>query len=89
MPAKKEELTEAQKVERQISAMGDSVDLINRLVAGGKHTQDVHDTIDRNVRHLELMVAKDNIKGAGQSLKAFTDAIKVGGDYIKAPVVEG
>lgn len=85
MPAKKEELTEAQKTERQISAMGDSVDLINRLIAEGKHTQDVHDTIDRNVRHLELMVAKDNIKAAG-SVKAFTDTIAAGKDYITAPV---
>ncbi len=86
MPAKKEELTEAQKTERQISAMGDSVDLINRLVAEGKHTEQVHDTIDRNVRHLELMLGKDHIKGAGVSLKTFTDAVKAGGDYIKEPV---
>jgi hypothetical protein len=89
MPAKREELTEAQKTERQISAMGDSVDLINRLIAEGKHTEQVHDTIDRNVRHLEIMLDKDNIKGAGQSLKAFTDAVTAGKDYIKAPVVEG
>jgi len=89
MPIKREELTEAQKTERQISAMGDSVDLINRLIAAGNHTTNVHDTIDRNVRHLELMVAKDNIKGSGQSLTAFTDAITAGKEYIKAPVVEG
>jgi hypothetical protein len=86
MPGKREELTDAQKTERQISAMGDSVDLINRLIAEGKHTEQVHDTIDRNVRHLEIMVAKDNIKAAG-SVKVFTDAVAAGKDYITAPVV--
>jgi len=89
MPIKREELTEAQKTERQISAMGDSVDLINRLIAEGKHTQEVHDTIERNVRHLEIMIAKDNIKGSGTDLKPFTDAIAAGTEYIKAPVTQG
>lgn len=87
MPIKKEELTEAQKTERQISAMGDSVDLINRLIAEGQHTENVHDTIDRNVRHLEIMLGKDNIKGSGTSLNVFNDAISAGSDYIKTPVV--
>lgn len=89
MPIKREELTEEQKTERQISAMGDSVDLINRLIAEGKHTEQVHDTIERNYRHLEIMLDKDNIKGAGQSLKVFTDAVKAGKNYIKAPVTQG
>jgi hypothetical protein len=88
MPIKKDELTKEQKTERQISAMGDSVDLINNLISAGNHTTNVHDTIDRNVRHLEIMIAKDDIKGAGTSLKAFTDVIAAGNEYIKSPVVE-
>ena len=87
MPIQNDELTREQKIERQISAMGDSVDLINRLIAAGNHTTNVHDTIDRNVRHLEIMVAKDDIKGDGTSLGAFTDAITAGNEYIKAQIV--
>lgn len=83
---KREELTEAQKVERQISAMGDSVDLINKLIAEGKHTEQVHDTVERNFRHLEIMLEKDQIKNAGQDLSAFTDAVKAGKKYNEAPV---
>ena len=82
----KVELTEEQKVQKQISAMGDSVNLINRLIAGDKHTQQVHDTIDRNVRHLELMLDKDHIKGAGVSLDSFSDAVESGKDFINQPV---
>lgn len=70
------------KTEKQISAMGDSVDLINRLISEGKHNEQVHDTIDRNVRHLELMVAKDNIKNSGSNLTPFQTAIAEGKAYI-------
>lgn len=86
MPATKPELTEAQKVEKQISAMGDSVNLINKLIAEGKHTQQVHDTITRNYRHLEIMLDKDQIKNSGTDLKVFTDVIAAAKEYIKAPL---
>ena len=84
---KREELSPEQKTQKQIDAMGDSVDLINNLINEGKHTQQVHDTIDRNVRHLEIMLDKDSIKNSGTSLKSFKDAIKSGTNYIKEPVV--
>jgi hypothetical protein len=86
MPIKIEELTEAEKLDRQISAMGDSVGLINRLISEGKHTQQVHDTIERNYRHLEIMLDKDHIKNSEQDLTSFTNAITAGKNYNKAPV---
>lgn len=86
MPIKFEELTEEQKVARQISAMGDSVDLINKLIAEGKHTEQVHDTIERNYRHLEIMLEKDHIKNSGQDLTSFTAAIAAGKAYNATPV---
>jgi hypothetical protein len=43
--------------------MGHSVDLINGIIDETKMTDDTQeekdDCVDRNVRHLELMVAKD------------------------------
>ena len=47
---------------RHFSAMGDSVDLINAIVAGtrmqNESAQERQDCIKRNVEHLELMIAK-------------------------------
>jgi len=39
--------------------MGDSVNLINEIVASGDTDEESVDTIARNKEHLELMVAKD------------------------------
>ena len=53
----------AEEIARHYSAMGDSVDLINGIIDGSKMADDTqedkNDCVDRNVRHLEIMVAKD------------------------------
>lgn len=61
-------------IARHYSAMLDSVNLINRLVP----TQDPDelDTLDRNVRHLELMAAHD--WWAGYDLAPIHAAITAG-----------
>jgi hypothetical protein len=46
-----------EQIAQHYSAMLDSVWLINAVIAGD--TEGDKDTVDRNVRHLELMVAKD------------------------------
>lgn len=50
------------ELDRHFSAMGDSVDLINAIVAGtqmqNETAQERKDCIKRNVEHLELMIAK-------------------------------
>jgi hypothetical protein len=79
---KREELTEEQKVAKQISAMGDSVTLINKLIAEGTHNDQVHDTISRNVEHLALMVGKDIIKNSGTDLSGFNTTITQGRAFI-------
>ena len=46
------------------TAMGHSVDLINDIIAGNRDDEmeadDRQDCVDRNVAHLEIMVAKDD-----------------------------
>ena len=46
------------------SAMGDSISLITDIIAGDSmaedDAEDRQDCVDRNVQHLELMVAKDD-----------------------------
>ena len=53
----------AEEIAQNYSAMGDSVALINDVIAGtamaDDNAADRQDCVDRNTQHLELMVAKD------------------------------
>jgi hypothetical protein len=55
---------DADQKAQDYTAMGHSVDLINDIVAGNQDDEmeaaDRQDTVDRNVAHLEIMVAKDD-----------------------------
>lgn len=52
-----------EQIAQHYSAMGDSVWLINAIIAGEQMADaseaDKKDTVERNVSHLELMLAKD------------------------------
>ena len=52
-----------EEIAQHYTAMGHSVDLINAIIAGTTMADDdaaeKQDCVDRNVEHLELMVAKD------------------------------
>lgn len=49
----------AAEIAQHYSAAMDSVSLINELMAQDSRTTEEQDTVDRNVEHLQLMVAKD------------------------------
>ena len=70
------------ELDRHFSAMGDSVDLINAIVAGtrmqNESAQERQDCIKRNVEHLELMIAKGWFND--RDLTAFNAAITAGKD---------
>lgn len=57
-----QEVPNQAELDRHFSAMGDSVWLINAIVAGtrmqNEPAQQRQDCIKRNVEHLELMIAK-------------------------------
>jgi len=62
MPTNEEvvlDVPSAEEIAQHYSAMGDSVNLINEIVASGDTDEESLDTIARNKEHLELMVAKD------------------------------
>lgn len=73
----------AEEIAANYTAMGHSVDLINDIVAGNQdddmEAADRQDTVDRNVEHLELMVAKDY--WTNESMTAVNAAITSGNDY--------
>ena len=49
----------AAEIAQHYKAAGDSVTLINELVALSERDDEQVDTVRRNVEHLEIMVAKD------------------------------
>jgi hypothetical protein len=77
-----DELT-AEQIAKHYSAMGDSVDLINAIIAGeamaDKEAAEKQNCVDRNVEHLELMVAKDY--WTDENMTAVNAAITAGNDY--------
>jgi len=65
------------------TAMGHSVTLINEVIAGTKmadeSAEDRQSCVDRNVEHLELMVAKDY--WTTESMTSVNSAIAAGKSY--------
>jgi hypothetical protein len=73
----------AEEIAQHYTAMGHSVDLINDIVAGNQdddmEAADRQDTVNRNVEHLEIMVAKDF--WTNESMTAVNSAITAGKGY--------
>lgn len=77
-----DELT-AEQIAQNYSAMGDSVALINDVIAGNAMANDGasdrQDCVDRNTQHLELMVVKDY--WTTEDMTAVNAAISAGNGY--------
>ncbi len=58
-----DEVKTAEEIAQDYTAMGHSVDLINGIIDGSQMSEEEaaerQGAVDRNVEHLELMVAKD------------------------------
>ena len=58
-----DEVKTAEDIAQDFTAMGNSVNLINGIIDGSQmadeSAEDRQSAVDRNVEHLELMVAKD------------------------------
>jgi hypothetical protein len=72
-----------EQLAQDYSAMGDSVALITAVIAGDSmaddDAEDRQDCVDRNVQHLELMVAKDDWDS--EDMTAANAAISAGNGY--------
>jgi len=72
-----------EELARDYTAMGHSVDLINAIIAGTQMADDTaadrQGCVDRNVEHLELMVAKDD--WGSEDMTAVNAAITAGQGY--------
>jgi len=72
-----------EEIAQDYTAMGHSVDLINAIIAGDAmaddEAEDKQDCVDRNVAHLEIMVAKDY--WTDENMTAVNSAITAGKAY--------
>ena len=72
-----------EQLAQDYSAMGDSVAVITAVIAGDsmaeEDAEDRQDCVDRNVQHLELMVAKDD--WGSEDMAAVDSAISAGNGY--------
>jgi len=72
-----------EQLAQDYTAMGHSVDLIDDIVAGNQdddmEAEDRQDCVDRNVAHLEIMVAKDD--WGSEDMTAAKAAITAGKGY--------
>jgi hypothetical protein len=73
----------AEQLAQDYSAMSDSVDLINAIIAGDamadESAEDRQDCVDRNAQHLQLMVAKDD--WGSEDMTAINAAISAADAY--------
>ena len=73
----------AEQIAQHYTAMGHSVDLINAIIAGeamaDDDAADKQDCVDRNVEHLEIMVAKEF--WGSEDMTAANAAIAAGQGY--------
>ena len=78
-----EDVKTAEDIAQDFTAMGHSVELINGIIDGSKMADnkaiDKQSAVDRNVEHLELMVAKDY--WTDEDMTAVDAAIVAGKDY--------
>ena len=78
-----DEARTAEERTQDYTAMGHSVDLINDVIAGNQMADEEaaerQDCVDRNVAHLELMVAKDDWDG--EDMTSANAAVTAGQGY--------
>ena len=77
-------MTEQEQIAQHYKALGDSVWLINAVIAGTEMANDTQeektDCIKRNVEHLEIMKAKDF--WTNEDFTAVDAAIVAGNNYL-------
>ena len=78
-----EDVKTAEDIAQDYTAMGHSVTLINEIIAGtqmaDESAEEKQSAVDRNVEHLELMVAKDF--WTNEDMSAVNSAITAGNSY--------
>jgi len=80
---------EERDVTQILSAATDSVDLINGVNDGswnveGLEQSEINDMVQRNVEHLEIILAYEEVVADSSDKSSYTDAVSTGKAYIEA-----
>ena len=80
---------EERDVTQILSAATDSVDLINGVNDGSWNVDDmtqseINDMVQRNVDHLEIILAYEEVVADSSDKSSYTDAVATGKAYIAA-----
>ena len=80
---------EERDVVQVLSAADDSVDLINGVNDGSWNTlnatqDEINDMVQRNVDHLEIILAYEEVVADSSDKSSYNDAISTGNAYIAA-----
>jgi len=80
---------EERDVTQILSAATDSVDLINGVNDGswnveGLEQSEINDMVQRNVEHLEIILAYEEVVADDSDKTSYSDAISTGNAYIAA-----
>jgi hypothetical protein len=70
-----QELTQEERTAKDISALEDSVWVIDQMLAIEEPSDEDIGTISRNAEHIELMLTKDHILESGTNLEPFEAAL--------------
>ena len=73
-----------EQITQDIKASHDSVDLINEIVADDQHSDEIKDTVGRNVRHLRNCLTLPHIieNATTEDKIAFADAAILGDTFL-------
>ena len=79
-----DEVKTAEEIAQDYTAMGHSVELINGIIDGSKMADEEaaerQNAVDRNVEHLELMIAKSD--WGSEDMTAANSAVTAGKSYV-------
>lgn len=70
-----------EEIAQQVSALGDSANLIDEIISKDDHSEEQRDRMDRNVRHIGIMREKPHL--AGIDLVQFISAAERGSAWLE------
>jgi hypothetical protein len=70
-------------LEQTLNSTGHSEDLIRRLVTEGVHSEEIHNTIQRNTGHIRIVLGREQVASSNSlRLADFLEAAELGEAFI-------
>ena len=74
-------------IDRKIASIQPSIDVIDAVIADSERyayltEEEKADSVDRNYRHIEIMLGKEEVAAQITDAKPYTDAIKRAKNYL-------